>query len=171
MPQQPDAGFAPDIDIDDSVKWRLKLVDIDEQPSKFTDRRKDAKTLVHKWTVHDMTHGVAVTDDTTGDLYEQWQFVGDATYDNPTTGKIAPAREIANALIGHRLSDDEVREMIREGWKEALIGRSVIADLEWYQRPDGAQRLRVLRVKPDRIEKRKLRQVEVVSNQVEDDDD
>lgn len=148
MPQAPDASFAPDVDIDDSKKWVLRLQGIDEQPSQFRDKNKNAMMLIHKWLVYDAETGVAVEDRATGELYELWQFTGDATYDNPTSGKIAPAREIANALIGHRLSDDEVREMIARGWEESLVNKSCVADLEWYSTKDGTERLKVLRVKP-----------------------
>jgi hypothetical protein len=148
MPQAPDAIFAPDVDIDDSKKWVLKLVGIEEKPSQYRDKNKNAMMLIHKWLVYDTETGVAVTDNTSGELFELWQFTGDATYDNPTTNKIAPAREIANALMGHRLTDDEVRDMIAEGWEEALSNRQCLADLEWYSDQNGNQKLKVLRQKP-----------------------
>jgi hypothetical protein len=148
MPQLPGATFAPDVDIDDSEKWILKLVGFEEQPSKYRDKNKDAMMLIHKWLVYDFETGVAVTDNTTGELFQLWQFTGDATYDNPNTAKVAPAREIANALMGHRLTDEEVSEMIESGWAEALLNRSAQADLEWYADQNGTQKLRVLRLKP-----------------------
>lgn len=150
MPQQPDATYSADIDVDDSKKWILKLVDYEEQPSKFRDRRKDAMSCIWHFTIHDLEDGVAVVDNVTNELFQLWQFTNDATYDNPTTGKIAPGREIVNALIGHRTDDDEVRELIGDGWGKALIGKSTLADLEWYATPEGVQRLRVLRHKPYR---------------------
>lgn len=153
MPRQPDDTYAPAIELDDSKKWVVKLVGIDEQPSKFRDRRKDAMTMIHRWLVYDSETGVAITDEATGDLYEQWQFTSDATYDNEKTGKIAPAREIANALMGRRLSGDEVKQMIADGWAQALVGKMAIADMEWYSTPDGTERLRILRLKPYRPRK------------------
>jgi hypothetical protein len=148
MPQAPDATFAPDVDIDDSKKYILKLIGIEEQPSKFRDKNPKAMMLVHKWLVYDAETGVAIEDNKFGEIFELWQFTNDSTYDNPTSGKIAPAREIANALMGHRLSDDEVREMIADGWEESLMNRTVQADLEWYADAGGTQKLRVLRVRP-----------------------
>lgn len=148
MPQQPDAVYAPQIEVDDSKKYVLKLVAIDEQPSKFRDRRKDAMSLVHRFLVYDQESGVAIEDEATGELYEQWMFTNDATYDNPTSGKIAPAREVANALCGKRLSDDEVKAMIATGWASALVGKMAVADLEWQTTDSGTERLRVLRLKP-----------------------
>jgi len=174
MPQQPDATFAADIDVDDSKKWILKLVDYDEQPSKFRDRRKDAMSCIWKFTVHDLEDGVAIVDNVTNELYELWQWTSDGTYDNPTTGKIAPGREIVNALVGHRTDDDEVRELISDGWGKALLGKSSVADLEWYSQPDGTQRLRVLRHKPYRKPKKEPEAVAAApkrSRQLDDDDE
>jgi len=153
MPRQPDESFSPEIELDDSKKWVLKLVGIDEQESKFRDRRKDAMTLIHKWLVYDLETGEGVIDQSTMEMYEQWQWTSDATYDNVKTGKIAPAREVANALLGHRTTDDEVKKLIADGWAESLIGKMAIADLEWYSTPDGNQRLRVLRLRPYRPKK------------------
>ena len=126
MPQDPDASFAPDVDIDDSKKWRGKLVGLDEKPSQYRDKNKNAMMLIWRFTVHDLDDGVAVVDNTSGEVYEQWQFTGDATYDNPTSGKIAPAREVANALMGHRLNDDEIRQLNAEGWARALVGKTAL---------------------------------------------
>jgi len=148
MPQAPDATFAPDVEIDDSKKWILKLVGMEEQPSRYRDKRKDAMMLVFKWLVYGLEDGVAVEDNNTGEPFELWQFTGDATYDNPKSNKIAPAREVANALMGHRLTDDEVREMNDDGWEETLMNRMCVADLEWYSDQNGTQKLRVLRQKP-----------------------
>jgi len=166
MPQAPEAAFAVDVDVDDSKKYILKLSGIEEQASKYRDKNPKAMMMVHKWLVYDKETGEAMVDNLSGELFELWQFTGDATFDNEKSGKIAPAREIANALVGHRLTDDEVREMIKDGWEEALLDRTVEADLEWYSDASGNQKLRVLRVKPyTKPSKRRPRPV------VEDDDE
>lgn len=167
MPQDPTASFAPDVDIDDSKKWVLKLQEIEEQPSRYRDKNKNAMMLIHKWLVYDQDDGIVVEDNTTGEPFELWQFTGDATYDNATSNKIAPAREIANALMGHRLSDEEVREMINDGWAEALTNRYALADLEWYADQNGTQKLRVLRLKPYTKPSKK----KVAARVVDDEDD
>lgn len=148
MPQKPNSSFAPSIDVDDSKKYIVELVAMDEQPSQFRDKRKDAMMDTYKFNVWDMESGVAVIDDNTGELYELWKICNDLLYDNPSTGKIAPGREIANALVGHRLTDDEVNEMLESGWEDALVGKKAIADVEWAELSDGTQRLRLLRLKP-----------------------
>jgi hypothetical protein len=168
MPQQPDATFMPDVDIDDSEKWILKLVGFEEKESRYRDKNPNAMMLIHKWLVYNFETGVAVTDNTSGEPFELWQFTGDQTFDNPKTGKIAPAREIANALLGHRLTDDEVKEMLEDGWSDALINHSVQADLEWYADQNGTQKLRVLRVKPYVKPERKKAKV---AARVDDDDE
>ena len=148
MPQQPNSTFAPSIDVDDSRKWVLRLDSIEERESQFRDKRKDAMADIYKFHMYDVDTGVAVIDDSTGEMFELWKWTNDLTYDNPTTGKIAPGREIANALVGHRLTDDEVREMLESGWEESLKGKRAIADVEWESTSDGGQRLRLLRLRP-----------------------
>jgi hypothetical protein len=151
MPQQPDASNAPDVDVDDSKKYVGQLLEIDEQPSVSQwKKRDDEMSLIHKWRIFDKEDGVAVIDNNTGEAFELWQFVKDQTYHNVTTGEIAPAREIANALLNTTLTDDEVRDMIEEGWDKRLVNKRVEMDLEWYSTQKGYRRLRVLRVKPYR---------------------
>jgi hypothetical protein len=155
MPLMPDASFEPDVDVDDSKKYIGELEEIEERDTlpQFK-RRSNQKTMIHKWRLFDTETGVAVIDNNTGDTYQLWQFVDDQTYSNEKTGKIAPAREIANALLNRTLSDEDVRQMVNEGWSEALVGQRGIMDLEWYTNERGYQRLRVLRVKPYRKPRR-----------------
>lgn len=153
MPQQPDAGFAPDIDVDDAKKYIVRLEGIDEAPSKFRDKRKDAMYLTHRFTLFDPDDGVAVIDNNTGEMFELWHQTNDLTYDNPNTGKIAPTREVINALVGHRTTDDEVREMLQEGWGKSVIGKRAVADVEWKDSGDGVSRLKILRLKPYKAKK------------------
>lgn len=148
MPQKPTSAFAPAIEVDDSQKYIVELVGMDEAPSQFRDKRKDAMMDTYRFNMWDLTTGVAVIDDNTGEMFELWKITNDLTYDNPSTGKIAPGREIANALIGHRLTDDEVNEMLESGWEDALVGKKAVADVEWAELSDGTQRLRLLRLKP-----------------------
>lgn len=171
MPQQPDAGFAPNIEVDDSKKYILQLEGIDEAPSKFRDKRKDAMMLTHRFLMFDPDTGVAVIDENTGEMFELWKITNDLTYDNPNTGKIAPTREIANALVGHRLTDDEVREMLEEGWGESLVGKKGIADVEWSDSGDGQTRLKLLRLKPYKAAARQKQQRPVRALTDEEDEE
>jgi len=148
VPQKPTSAFAPAISVDDSKKFVVELVGVDEAPSQFRDKRKDAMMDTYRFNLWDMDTGEAVIDDNTGELFELWKITNDLTYDNPASGKIAPGRELANALVGHRLSDDEVLEMLERGWEKSLLGKRAIADVEWADLADGTQRLRLLRLKP-----------------------
>ena len=115
---------------------------MEERESQYREKNPKAMMLVFKYLVYDpgrrrggdrQHHGRA-------DL-NSGSFTGDATRDNPKSNKIAPAREVANALMGHRLDDDEIREMNEEGWGEALTDRVALADLEWYADKNGIQKL------------------------------
>jgi len=148
MPQRPVNTFAPSIDVDEDKKYIVELVGFDEAPSQYRDKRKDAMMDTYRFNLWDMDTGEAVIDDNTGEMYELWKITNDLLYDNPSTGKMAPGREIANALVGHRLSDEEVELMLEEGWAEALQGKRALADVEWAELSDGTKRLRLLRLKP-----------------------
>lgn len=156
MPQDPSTSFVPDVDIDDSLKWILKLHDLEEQESLFRDKNPNAMRMVWKWHVYNERTGEAVINNATGEVFSLWQFTGDTTFPfNPKTGRIGEAREVADALMGKRLTDDEIRTMNEEGWEVSLIGRTALADLEWFTTKTGNQRLRVLRLKPHKVEPRK----------------
>jgi hypothetical protein len=149
MPQAPSSSqFAPDIDVDDNKKYVAQLVGMDEAPSQFRDKRKDAMMDTYKFHLRDPESGTVVIDNNTGEPYELWKITNDLLYDNITSGKIAPGRELANALIGHRLSDDEITAMLEKGWEASLKGKYALADVEWKELPDGTQRLSLLRLRP-----------------------
>jgi hypothetical protein len=151
MPQPPDATFAPSIDVDDSKKYVVQVEGIEELPSNWREKNPNAMQLRHKFLMFDYDTGVGVIDDSTGELFELWKSTNDMTYENPKTGRIAPAREFANALLGKTLSDEDVRHMLREGitsWEADLKGKRAIADVEWKPTQTGGRRLDILRLKP-----------------------
>ena len=147
MPQLK-AAYSQDVDIDEDKKYLAELCGFEEQDSQYRDKRADAMMDIYKFNLWDMETGLAIIDNSSGEMLELWKITNDLLYDNPTTGKIAPGRELANALIGHRLTDAEVQEMLKEGWGEALTGRRAVADVEWFDGADGARRLRLVRLKP-----------------------
>lgn len=155
MPQDPDAAFAPDVDIDDSQKYIAELLEIEERPSMSQYKKSDNEmTMIHKFRLFDMDDGVVVTDNNTGEPYVLWWFRKDTTYHNKSTGQIGESREVANALLDTELTDDDVRRMNQEGWDADLIGKRVVMDLEWYTNTKGYQRIRPIRVKPYRVAKK-----------------
>lgn len=150
MPQQPDAPVGPNIEVDVDQKYVVQLIDLEETPSKFRDQRKDAMSIIWKVNLWNQTDGVAVIDGNSGLLYELWQFSPDTTYANPKTGKKAKAREWTEAFMGRDLSDDEMKDLIRDGFKESLVEKRAVADLEWYSTENGIERLRIIRLRPYR---------------------
>jgi hypothetical protein len=160
MPVLPSSsGFAPSIEVDDDEKYIVELVGFDEQPSQFRDKRKDAMMNTYRFNMWNMNTGEGVIDNNTGEMFELWKITNDLLYDNPTSGKMGPGREIANALVGHRLTDEEVQEMLESGWEESLVGKKALADVGWEDQSDGTQRLRLLRIKPY-VPKKKARKLE-----------
>jgi hypothetical protein len=151
MPQDPNTSLSASVELDDSKKWVVKLSALDESPSQYRDRRKNAMMLTWRFLVYDPDTGLAVEDEGTGQLFELWHFTGDLTYDNEASGGgIAPAREVANALCGKRLDDDEIRQMNVDGWGPTLQGKYATADLEWGTTKQGYPRLNILRLRPYR---------------------
>jgi hypothetical protein len=140
------------VDIDDEKRWRLKLASVVEVESRFKDKRKDAVFLSWRFRVHDIETGVAVLDDNTGDPFELWVPTNDATFFSPDTGKMGGARDMGTTLLGRTLTDEEVRAMNAagvEGWANVLVGKTMIADVEWTQTEAGYDRLKLLRKRPD----------------------
>jgi len=152
MPRDPGEAPARNVDIDDEQRWRLKLRSVVEVESRFNDRRKDAVFLSWRFAVYGLTATTPVLTDS-GDVFELWVPSNDATYRNPDTGKMGGAREMANTLVGRELTDEEVRDMNAngiEGWSDALVGKTLIADLEWTQTDNGYDRLKLLRKRADK---------------------
>lgn len=150
MPQDPaTTRFATNVDIDDSKKYILKLCGLLEEPSLYREKDPNAMRMTWKWNVYEQDSGEAVIDGYSGEVWELWSFTDDTTFPlNPKTGKIGEAREVADALLGHKTTDDEIRQLNQEGWEESLMGMAALADLEWYTTKKGDQRVRVLRLRP-----------------------
>jgi hypothetical protein len=152
MPRDPGEAFTANVDIDDEKRHRLKLRDVVEVESQFKDRRKDAVFMSWRFSVHDLDSGVAAIDNNTGDIFELWVPTNDATFRNRETGKIGGARDMAETLVGRELSDDEIMAMNAggiEGWQQELIGKTLLADVEWTQTEQGYPRLKLLRKRTD----------------------
>lgn len=148
MPQQPDAVQGPNIEIDIDQKHLVELIDMEETPSKFRDKRKDAMTIIWKFNVWDLATGAAVIDDNTNLMWEHWGFTPDGTWRNETSGKSAKAREWTEALLGREISDDEMKQLIATGFKEGLLNKKAVSDFEWYTDTNGVQKIRIMRLRP-----------------------
>ena len=150
MPRQPDAGFQPAVEIDIDKTYPVELTEIEEKPSKFNEKNKDAKTLIHHFRLFDPDTGIALIDESTGDIFDHWHFTPDTTFSNPTSGQIAKARVVANALLDKTLTDDEVKAMIAQGWDKVLVGHRALADFDWVVDTSGVERMRIIRLRPYR---------------------
>lgn len=144
----PDAVQGPNIDIDIDAKHLVELVDMDEMPSQYRDKRKDAMMMIFKFNVWNLTTGEAIIDHNTELLWDLWGFTPDVTFKNETTGKVAKAREWTEALIGRAMTDDEMKQLIQSGFKEGLIGKKAVADLEWYTSKSGVEKVGIIRLRP-----------------------
>lgn len=143
-----DEAPEPSIEVDVDRKYIVELTDLVEGPSQWADAKEGDMSLTWKYRMFDQGTGAAVIDDNNGFAYELWQFSNDKTYRNLKTGKAAKAREWAEALIGHELSDDDVNELIDYGFGEALKGKRALADVEWYTTTKGYERLKIIRLRP-----------------------
>lgn len=149
--KRPDAAPEPSIEIDVDRKYIVELLDMTEGPSQWDDAKDGDMSLTWKFRLFDQTSGEAVIDNNNGFAYELWQFSNDATFRNLKTGKVAKAREWAEALVGKgELTDDEIGEMIDSGFGEALKGKRGLADIEWYLTKKGYERLKIIRLRPYR---------------------
>lgn len=149
-----DEAPEPSIDVDVDAKYIVELTDLSEAPSQWSDAKEGDVSLTWKFRLYDQQTGVAVIDNNNGFAYELWQFSNDKTYRNVKSGKAAKAREWAEALIGQgELSDDQVNDLIDNGFGEVLKGKRALADIEWYTTAKGFERLKIIRLRPLKTQK------------------
>lgn len=148
MPQMPDAPSGPNIEIDIDAKHIVELVDMDEIPTPFPNKPKGAMSIIWKFYVFNQQTGEQIMDLTRGEEWEHWGFTPDGTWRNEKSGDAAKARLWTEALIGRQLSDGEMADLIRTGFKESLMRKKAIADFEWYTDKNGNTRPRIMRMRP-----------------------
>lgn len=148
--KRPDEAPEPSIEIDVDRKYIVELNEMLEGPSQWDDAKEGDMSLTWKFRIFDSTTGEVVVDNNNGFAYELWQFSNDKTYRNTSTGKVAKAREWADALLGRELSDDDIEKMIDAGFGESLKGKRGLADIEWYTTKKGYERLKIIRLRPYR---------------------
>jgi len=151
MPPRDPKSFAPVVELDEAEKYRLRLDEYEEGPSQFKTKIKNALMLTYKFNVHHMD-GTPVIDESTGEIFQIWHFTNDST--RPSKPPYVGSRELASALIGRALDDDDIRSMIPV-WEETLIGKTAIADLsKVFDRDTGEfKRWGIVRLLPDRARK------------------
>lgn len=147
--KHPGEAPEPSIEVDPDEKYIVELMDMTEGPSQWPDAKEGDISLTWKFRLFEVATGAAVIDNNNGFAYELWQFSNDQTFRNPKTGKVAKAREWAEALVGKgELADAQIDEMIDFGFGEALKGKRGLADIEWYTTKKGYERLKIIRLRP-----------------------
>lgn len=154
MPRRPDSSsftLSIEDDFDETQNYAVKLFEIEERESQFADARKKktaSMAMIHKFNIY-RPDGTAFMDTQSDDVFELWAWTTDSTFANEKTGKKSKAREYAEALCGRELSDDEVNQMIDDGYSEALVGKTAIGSFEITTTADGNERLNLIKLRPN----------------------
>lgn len=169
MVRRPNANVSlalPD-SFDDGERYRIKLNEIEERESQYGN----GTALVWHSNIYDRD-GIAFQDTNTGLNFDLWMWTSDSTAFNPANGRKAKAREYAEAFLGRALSDDDINEMIDDGFAEALVGHIAIASFEVTTNADGNSRLNVIKLRPAKgNQKRDEKDVTTRKRKADDDDD
>ena len=145
MPRRPESSnFALTIedDFDETRSYRVKLSEIEERESQFGK----GNFLFWKMPVY-REDGTAFKDTRTGEVFELWASTSDSTFANPNTGQRAKARQYAEAFMGRELTDEEVNELIDQGFDRALVGKVAIGSFE-ITHDDKGDRLNLIKLRP-----------------------
>jgi hypothetical protein len=153
MPRRPASStftLSIEDDFDETQNYMVKLDDIEERESQFTDSRKknSGMAMIHKFNIY-RADGTAFLDTQTDGAFELWAWTTDSTFANEKTGKKSKAREYAEALMGRELTNEEVDGMIDSGYREALIGKTAMGSFEVTTTADGNERLNLIKLRPN----------------------
>lgn len=146
MPRRPESSsfaLTIDTDFDETRSYAVKLFDIEERDSQFG--KAGDKFLFWKMNVY-RESGEAFSDTRTEEAFELWASTSDSTFANEKTGKRSKAREYAEAFVGRELSDVEVNQMIDDGFKQALLGKTAIGSFEITSNDNG-DRLNLIKLR------------------------
>src|SRR5215471_4966373 len=137
---------AINVELDLEERYRARLEEIEERESEQPTARKNSSYLLYKFTLHSLDNVPVLDND--GDPYLQFHLAG--TYLDPSTkpGTIG-SRELAEALHGRKLTNDEVNAHA-DDWDDWLIGKTAIVDLMQITDKAGVERIRIVRILPDR---------------------
>ena len=145
MPRRPESSnFQLTIaaDFDETRSYRVKLFEIEERESQFGK----GNFLFWKNTIY-REDGTAFQDTRTEEAFELWAPTSDSTFRNPNTGQSAKARQYAEAYMGRELTDDEINDMIDQGFDKALVGKVAIGSFE-ITHDDKGDRLNLIKLRP-----------------------
>jgi hypothetical protein len=155
MPRRPSSsGFSLSIDddFDESSSYRVKLWEIEERESQFTDAKAGAMAIVWKLNIY-RDDGTAFEDPRTGEAFECWAWTSDSTFGT------SKGRGYIEAFVGGSMKDEEVDALIDSGFAEGLVGKTARASFEIYTTSDGNERLKLLLLRPDKAPPKAARAV------------
>lgn len=142
-PEERTGGLIPD-DFDETLNYRVQLDDLELKQATYAKAKQGEMSLVWHLRVFDQ-EGTAFLDPNTGDAWDLWTFTNLDTWDNPNTGKKAKARELAEAFIGHALTDEDIDDLNDQGWENALVGKYALGSFEVK-----GERVNLLKMRPYR---------------------
>lgn len=145
MPRRPSAStftLTIDSDFDDSNNYRVKIFELEERESQFADS-KGQMAIVWKMNIY-RDDGTVFEDSRTGLPFDLWAWTSDSMF------RTSKARGYVDAFMGHETTDNEVDEMIDNGFADALVGKTALGSFEVKQGVDGAERLTLVLLRPDR---------------------
>lgn len=142
-PEERTGGLIPE-DFDETLNYRVQLDDLELKQATYAKAKQGEMSLVWHLRVFDQ-EGTAFLDPNTGDVWDLWTFSNLDTWDNPNTGKKAKARELADAFMGHVLTDDEIDELNDNGWENVLVGKYALGSFEVK-----GERVNLLKMRPYR---------------------
>src|SRR5262245_42584242 len=132
-------------DFDETRSYRIKLYEIEERESQF------GKGNFLFWKANVYREDGTVFEDTRDDVevFDLWFSTSDSTFANPNTGQRAKARQYAEAFMGRELTDEEVNDMIDQGFDKSLVGKIAIGSFEITHDEKG-DRIQVVKLRPVR---------------------
>lgn len=160
MPRRPNNSsftLTIDEDFDETKSYRVKLFELEERESSFAGAKPGAMTDIWKLNIY-RDDGTAFENTSSGEVFECWAWTTDSTFANPTTGQRSKGRAYAEAFMGRELSDDEINELIDQGFAEALEGKTALGSFEITTTADGNQRLSVVKLRPLKKDAEPVRQ-------------
>ena len=171
MPRRPSASnfaLSIDDDFDDTNTYRVKLYELEERESQFSDSR-GKMAIIWKLNIY-RDDGTVFNDPRTGLPFDLWAWTSDSTFSS------SKARGYIHAFLGGEQADEVIDDLIDTGFAEGLVGKTARGSFETHMTDDGSERLRLLLLRPDKrrqvAETRKAveaRRAAAVARQDEDD--
>lgn len=146
MPKRPSgSGYSLSIDedFDESRNYRVKLFEIEEGPARYPGAKPGQMAIIWKLNIY-RDDGTVFENPNTGEVFDVWAFSSDSTF------KTSQGRVFIDAFMGHETTDEEVDELIDNGFTESLVGKTALGSFKIETTADGNERLKPILLRPDR---------------------